>query len=52
MGTPKKQTITEEFEDIKGQMLVKGQVVQTYADNDGGAWYWDPETGERKAVKE
>ena len=35
-----------------GQKLIKGQIVQTYADNDGGAWYYDPETGDRKKVKE
>ena len=35
-----------------GQRVIKGVVVQTYPDNDGGAWYWDPETGERKIIHE
>ena len=35
-----------------GQIVVKEQIVQTYPDNDGGAWYWDPETGKQKRVKE
>lgn len=42
----------EEYSLKTGQMLIKGQVVQTYPDNDGGAWYYDPETGDRKKVAE
>ena len=35
-----------------GQIVVNEQIVQTYPDNDGGAWYYDPGTGERKKVEE
>ena len=35
-----------------GQIVVKERIVQTYPDNDGGAWYYDPGTGERKKVEE
>ena len=24
-----------------GQIEVDGEIIQTYADNDGGAWYYD-----------
>lgn len=34
-----------------GQKIIKGIVVQTYPDNDGGYWYKDPETGEEVVVR-
>ena len=27
-----------------GQILLNDKVVQTYPDNDGGCWYYDPDT--------
>lgn len=35
-----------------GQIVVDEPVIQTYPDNDGGSWYYDPETGEQKRIKE
>lgn len=34
------------------EILVKGQVVKVYPDNDGGLWYYDPETGKEVRVDE
>jgi hypothetical protein len=34
-----------------GQIVVNERIVQTYPDNDGGCWYYDPETG-KKVVRE
>lgn len=34
------------------QILVDGEVIQAYPDNDGGLWYYDPETGKEVRVDE
>lgn len=34
------------------EMLINGVVVKTYADNDGGLWYYDPVTGRTETVYE
>ena len=41
-------TITEGFVLRRGQKMINGEIVQTYADNDGGLWYYDSEGKARK----
>ena len=34
------------------QVLIDEEVVQAYPDNDGGRWYYDPETGRKVRLNE
>ena len=45
-------TVTEGLTLKRGQIMIGESIVQTWPDDDGGAWYYDPETGERKKVAE
>ena len=44
--------VTEGLTLRTGQKLIDGQIIQTYPDNDGGYWYYDPKTGKRVIVSE
>jgi len=34
-----------ENEPLKGAIEINGRIVKVYPDNNGGTWYWHPETG-------
>ena len=36
----------------RNEMLINGRIVRVYPDNDGGLWYWHPETGEEVRIRE
>lgn len=37
--------VTEGYNLKPGQIVVNDVIIQTYPDNDGGQWYYDPKTG-------
>ena len=44
--------VTQGYNLKINQILVNDKVVQTYPDNDGGRWYYDPETGRKVRLNE
>ena len=42
--------VTEGISLKPNQIIVDGEVVQTYPDNDGNLWYYDPKTGRQVII--